>query len=113
MKPSRLRGLTSIHTARLQQWLTERLGAADWFGGEDFDWADAAAAPMVNRSVHYGLGPDPVHGSPAGIAGCVSARQLPRPLPNSMRRRAGWRKPRTTTARVVAGANTATIVSNG
>jgi RNA polymerase-associated protein len=49
-------------TGRLQQWLTERLGAADWFGGEGFGWADAAAAPMVNRSVHYGLGPEP--GSP-------------------------------------------------
>jgi RNA polymerase-associated protein len=49
-------------TARLQQWLTKRLGAADWFGGEGFGWADAAAAPMVNRSVHYGLGPEP--GSP-------------------------------------------------
>jgi RNA polymerase-associated protein len=46
-------------TARLQQWLTERLGKADWFGGERFGWADAAVAPMVNRSVHYGLGPEP------------------------------------------------------
>jgi RNA polymerase-associated protein len=49
-------------TAHLQQWLTERLGAADWFGGERLGWADAAAAPMVNRSVYYGLGPEP--GSP-------------------------------------------------
>jgi glutathione S-transferase len=23
--------------------------SADWFGGERFGWADAAAAPMVNR----------------------------------------------------------------
>ena len=45
-------------TRRLQQWLAERLGDADWFGGAGFGWADAAAAPMVNRSVHYGLGPD-------------------------------------------------------
>jgi len=46
-------------TARLQQWLTGRLGNADWFGGERFGWADAAVAPMVNRSVYYGLGPEP------------------------------------------------------
>jgi glutathione S-transferase len=43
-------------TARLQQWLTGRLGNADWFGGERFGWADAAVAPMVNRSVYYGSG---------------------------------------------------------
>ena len=45
-------------TEALQRWLTERLGNADWFGGESFGWADAAVAPMVNRSVHYGLGLD-------------------------------------------------------
>ena len=49
-------------TAILQSWLTDRLGSADWLGGEMFGWADAAAAPMVNRSVYYGLGPMP--GSP-------------------------------------------------
>ncbi len=46
-------------TAVLQGWLSERLGAAPWFNGEAFGWADAAAAPMVNRSVHYGMGPNP------------------------------------------------------
>ena len=51
-------------TETLQRWLTERLGRADWFGGEGLGWADAAVAPMVNRSAHYGLGPDP--GSPLG-----------------------------------------------
>jgi RNA polymerase-associated protein len=45
-------------TQALARWLSERLGSAEWFGGETFGWADAAAAPMVNRSVHYGLGPD-------------------------------------------------------
>lgn len=49
-------------TQRLQDWLAGRLGEADWFGGERFGWADAAVAPMINRSVHYGLGPAP--GSP-------------------------------------------------
>lgn len=51
-------------TETLQQWLAKRLGGADWFGGGGFGWADAAAAPMVNRSVFYGLGPDPA--SPLG-----------------------------------------------
>ncbi len=45
-------------TQVLQRWLAERLGSADWFGGTRFGWADAAAAPMVNRSVHYGIAPD-------------------------------------------------------
>jgi stringent starvation protein A len=44
-------------TAVLSAWLTERLGQCLWFGGETFGWADAAAAPTVNRSVHYGMGP--------------------------------------------------------
>lgn len=57
-----LRAQAARHTASLQEWLTARLGDAAWFGGESFGWADAAAAPMVNRSVHYGLGPAP--GSP-------------------------------------------------
>ena len=46
-------------TRALQQWLTGRLGGADWFGAEGFGWADVAVAPMVNRSVHYGLAPEP------------------------------------------------------
>lgn len=54
----RLKARAARQTAELQAWLTERLGEADWFGGARFGWADAAAAPMVNRSVHYGLGPD-------------------------------------------------------
>jgi len=54
-----LRSAARRDTATLQAWLTGRLGIADWFGGASFGWADAAAAPMVNRSVHYGLGPAP------------------------------------------------------
>ncbi len=57
-----LQAAAALDTATLQQWLTERLGSADWFGGASFGWADAAAAPMVNRSIHYGLGP--AKGSP-------------------------------------------------
>ena len=44
-------------TRSLQAWLSERLGSSPWFGGDRFGWADAAAAPMVNRSVYYGMGP--------------------------------------------------------
>jgi RNA polymerase-associated protein len=54
-----LKAQAAQQTKVLQDWLSGRLGAADWFGGERFGWADAAAAPMVNRSVHYGLGPQP------------------------------------------------------
>ena len=52
-------------TLVLQAWLTGRLGASLWFGGDTFGWADAAAAPMVNRSVHYGMGP--AAGSPLAL----------------------------------------------
>ena len=57
-----LRAAAARDTAALQLWLTDRLGILDWFGGDQFGWADAAAAPMVNRSVHYGFGPS--EGSP-------------------------------------------------
>ncbi|ACL57730.1 glutathione S-transferase family protein [Methylobacterium nodulans] len=52
-----LRAQAAAQTRILQAWLSDRLGAADWFGGDRFGWADAAVAPMINRSVHYGLGP--------------------------------------------------------
>ena len=54
-----LRARAAGQTRTLQAWLEQRLEEAVWFGGNDFGWADAAAAPMVNRSVHYGLGPEP------------------------------------------------------
>ena len=57
-----LKAQAARQTRVLQAWLAGRLGEAAWFGGAAFGWADAAAAPMVNRSVHYGLGPPP--GSP-------------------------------------------------
>lgn len=61
----RLRDQAAAQTRVLQGWLAGRLGGAAWFGGEQFGWADAAVAPMVNRSVHYGLGPEP--GSPLAL----------------------------------------------
>ena len=57
-----LREQAARQTRVMQDWLAARLGEARWFGGDTFGWADAAAAPMINRSVHYGLGP--VAGSP-------------------------------------------------
>lgn len=60
-----LRAQAAAQTRVLQDWLAGRLGGAPWFGGAGFGWADAAAAPMVNRSVHYGLGPEP--GSPLAL----------------------------------------------
>ena len=59
---TQLKAAAARDTAVLQAWLTDRLGGADWFGGDEFGWADAAAAPMVNRSVYYGFGP--ASGSP-------------------------------------------------
>ena len=53
----KLRTQAARQTHILQEWLAGRLGEADWFGGTAFGWADAAVAPMVNRSVHYGMGP--------------------------------------------------------
>jgi len=53
----RLKEAAVRDTAAIQDWLTKRLGEAEWFGGTRFGLADAAAAPMVNRSVYYGLGP--------------------------------------------------------
>ena len=54
-----MREAATRQTRVMQRWLAERLGGAPWFGGDRFGWADAAAAPVVNRSVHYGLGPEP------------------------------------------------------
>nr|WP_269845957.1 glutathione S-transferase family protein [Sphingomonas sp. BT553] len=61
----RLNAVAARDTATLQAWLAGRLGGAEWFGGQAFGWADVAVAPMVNRSVHYGLGPAP--GSPLDL----------------------------------------------
>ena len=52
-----LRAAAAGQTAELQNWLAARLGEAAWFGGALFGWADAAVAPMVHRSVVYGMGP--------------------------------------------------------
>ena len=46
------------HTKVLQKWLEEKLEEDEYFAGERFGWADCAVAPIVNRSVTYGLGPE-------------------------------------------------------
>ena len=53
----RMRATAARQTEMLQAWLAARLGAADWFGGDAFGWADVAVAPILNRSVHYGMAP--------------------------------------------------------
>lgn len=52
-----LRAQAAAQTRVLHEWLSARLGPGPYFGGERFGWADAAVAPVLNRSVHYGLGP--------------------------------------------------------
>ncbi len=54
-----LRARAAAQTRQLQAWLSERLGDQDWFGGGSFGRADLAVAPVLNRSVHYGMGPEP------------------------------------------------------
>ncbi len=54
-----LRAAAARQTTVIQNWLAVRLGDAAWFGGEAFGWADAAVAPMLHRSVLYGMGPPP------------------------------------------------------
>lgn len=52
----------AAQTKQLLDWLTEKLGSKEWFGGSSFGWADLSVAPYLNRSVHYGIGP--ADGSP-------------------------------------------------
>jgi len=47
----------ATQTRELLDWLAGKLGTKEWFGGATFGWADLSVAPYLNRSVHYGLGP--------------------------------------------------------
>jgi RNA polymerase-associated protein len=51
---SKARELTKL----FQAWLTEKLGDKQFFAGDEFSYADVAAAAVVNRSVVYGHGPE-------------------------------------------------------
>lgn len=49
-------------TAEVLVWLAEQLGDKPYFHGPEFGYADVAVAPVLNRSVFYGFGPE--EGSP-------------------------------------------------
>ena len=49
-------------TAGVQAWLARHLGAAPFFGGARFGWADCAVAPFVHASAQ--MGNAPTAGSP-------------------------------------------------
>ncbi|MBL8782716.1 MAG: glutathione S-transferase family protein [Alphaproteobacteria bacterium] len=40
-------------------WLERHLGDRQWFGGDQFGWADVAVIPYVNGSTGLGVGPSP------------------------------------------------------
>ena len=69
-----LKSAAARQTAVLQDWLSDRLGGATWFGGATFDWADAAVAPLLHRSVLNGMGP-----APGGTLAAWYRRLLERP----------------------------------
>ena len=50
----RMKATAARQTIELQNWLTDKLGDAQWFNGESFGWADLSVAPYLNRSFHYG-----------------------------------------------------------
>lgn len=45
-------------TSTVQTWLSEKLGDSDYFNGDSFGYADLCVAPVLNRSVYYGFGPE-------------------------------------------------------
>ncbi|RVX73442.1 hypothetical protein B0A52_03084 [Exophiala mesophila] len=55
----KLKAQAAHQTRQIQDWLAQQLGSSDWFGGDGFGWADLCVAPMLNRSVLAGMGPEP------------------------------------------------------
>jgi glutathione S-transferase/RNA polymerase-associated protein len=53
----RLEAAAADDARRLQAWLDDTLGDREWFGGDRFGWADLSAAPYLNGSRGFGLGP--------------------------------------------------------
>ena len=53
----RLEAAAAAQTRALMARRSQQLGAASWFGGGEFGWADLCVAPFVNRSDYYGFGP--------------------------------------------------------
>jgi glutathione S-transferase len=60
----KLRAKAEACISEIQEWLTQQLGGASWFGGKSFGYADVCVWPHVNRSSSYGLEPKP--GTPLG-----------------------------------------------
>lgn len=54
----RLNKVVKEQTAQILEWLAEQLGDADFFSGEKVGYADICVAPMLNRSVVNGNGPE-------------------------------------------------------
>lgn len=54
-----LRAKAAAQTAAWRRWLTAQLGAAAWFGGASFGWADLSVVPYLNGSASFGLAPEP------------------------------------------------------
>ena len=67
-----LRARAAAQTAGLGRWLDEQLGAASWFGGESFGWADASVLPHVANSALSGLGPEAGAPLAAWLARCLA-----------------------------------------
>jgi glutathione S-transferase len=59
-KAEEMKATAARQTAEIQAWLTEKLGAREFFNGDSFGWADLSVAPYLNRSFHTG------YGTPAG-----------------------------------------------
>jgi glutathione S-transferase len=53
-----LRAAATEQTKQIQDWLTTKLRDKAFFSGSSFGYADIAVAPVLNRSVYVGLGPE-------------------------------------------------------
>jgi len=53
-----LEARASAQARGLYEWLTRRLGRAEWFGGESFGWGDLCVVPYLNGARGNGIGPD-------------------------------------------------------
>jgi glutathione S-transferase/RNA polymerase-associated protein len=42
----------------IYEWLTRHLGSGQWFGGENFGWADVSVVPYLNGARGSGIGPE-------------------------------------------------------
>lgn len=54
----RLLAAAKKQTGVIQEWLTGKLGQKMYFNGEQVGYGDYCVAPILNRSVQYGFGPD-------------------------------------------------------